>query len=139
MGNDLAHAELLISCESDFCFGIVEHSRREMYPEGDAALSWMNLVEKYEPKTKSNLIKLKKEFMECGLEDPTKEPEEWLMTLENLRQSEEDMMVHILHDLPSAYKNTIEIMENDLENGDYRESLRNKYSRIESNDKKMEN
>ena len=28
-------------------------------PEGDARLSWKNLVDKYEPTTKANLIKMK--------------------------------------------------------------------------------
>jgi hypothetical protein len=37
MKNALDHAELLINCESDLCFRIVESSRSEMFPEGGAA------------------------------------------------------------------------------------------------------
>ena len=144
--NDLAHAEMLICCVTDLCFAIVENSKSEMFADGDARLGWLNLVEKFEPKTKMNMIKLKKEFMECGLDDPNKDPDEWLLKLEGLRWklkglgqniSEEDMMVHILHNLPREYENTIEILEIELENGELdlnkmRERLRNKFSRMET-------
>jgi gag-polypeptide of LTR copia-type len=148
--NDLAHAKLLVSCESDLCFGIIENSKSEKFPDGDAALAWLNLSEKFEPKTKMNIIKLKKEFIECKLNSFNKDLIEWLMNLENLKWkqkgighevSNEDMMVHILHNLPKEYENTIEIMEIELENGKLnlnkmRERLRNKFTRFDAQEKK---
>ena len=147
--NNLAHAKLLVSCESDLCFGIIENSKSEKFPDGDAALAWLNLTEKLEPKTKMNIIKLKKEFMEYKLNSFSKDPNEWLMNLENLKWklkgmgqnvSNEDMMVHI-HNLPKEYKNTIKIMEIELENGELdlnkmREQLRNKFTRFDAQEKK---
>ncbi len=62
--NDFAYAELLISCECDVCLGLVHTSRSEDMPEGDARLAWSNLVSKFAPVTKSNLIKTKKEFVD---------------------------------------------------------------------------
>ena len=62
--NDLAFAELLIASECDICLGIVDSSRSESMPEGDACLAWRNLVAKFEPVTKANLIKMKREFAE---------------------------------------------------------------------------
>jgi gag-polypeptide of LTR copia-type/Zinc knuckle len=73
--NDLAYAEVLISCKSDLCFGFIENCKSQRFPDGDAALAWMNFIEKFEPKTKMNVIKLKKEFMECGLDSFNKDPD----------------------------------------------------------------
>ena len=82
--NSLAHVELLISCDSDLYFGIIENSKRERFPGGDTALAWLNFVEKFEPRTKMNVIKLKEEVMKCGLESFTKDPNEWLINLESI-------------------------------------------------------
>ena len=84
------------------------------------------------------------EFMKCNLEHYKNDPDEWLMKLETLKWNlkshgheikEEDMMVHILHNLPVEYKNTIEIIEIELESEfldlhKIREKLRNNFSRF---------
>ena len=71
--------------------------------------------------------------MECKLNSFNKDPDEWLMNLENLKWklkgmghevSDEDMMVHILHNLPKEYENTIEIMEIELKKGEMDWTLR---------------
>jgi hypothetical protein len=41
--NDKAYAEVLIACECDTCFGIINSSRSELMPDGDARLSWLKL------------------------------------------------------------------------------------------------
>ena len=61
---DLAYAELMICCKNDLCFSIVDNSITEFFPEDDSLLAWKNLVSRYEPRTKSNLIQLKGELME---------------------------------------------------------------------------
>ena len=38
--NDVAFAETLIVCECDTCFGIINSSRSEQLPDGDAKLAW---------------------------------------------------------------------------------------------------
>ena len=53
-------AELIINCEADVAFGIIQTSRSEEHPEGDAHLAWTRLINKYEPTTKSNMMKMKK-------------------------------------------------------------------------------
>jgi hypothetical protein len=42
--NDIANAEVLIACECDTCFGIINSSRGEQMPGGDARLAWINLT-----------------------------------------------------------------------------------------------
>jgi hypothetical protein len=48
----LAHAEILISCESDLCFVIIENSKCDRFQDENAALAWLNLI------AKMNVIKL---------------------------------------------------------------------------------
>jgi hypothetical protein len=84
--NDFAFAELLISCKCDVCLGLVNTSRSEELPEGDACIAWTILVNKFAPTTKFNLIKTKKEFVESKLEDISRDPDEWIQSLEILRQ-----------------------------------------------------
>jgi len=134
--NDVAFAELLISCDSDAVFGIVQTSRSEEHPEGDAHLAWTRLTNKFEPKTKANLIKIKREFTECRLWNCETDPDDWIKDLINLRRkleilgnsmSELDLIIHILHNLPPEYENTVEILENELENDAlYLEKLKDK-------------
>ena len=57
--NDIAFSELIIACASEVCVGIVDTSRNETLPEGDAMKAWKNPVFKFEPTTKVNLIKIK--------------------------------------------------------------------------------
>ena len=51
--NDIAYAELLIACENDeVCFSIINSSRSDILPDGDAKVAWDNMSAKIEPKTK---------------------------------------------------------------------------------------
>jgi gag-polypeptide of LTR copia-type len=142
--NDFAFAELLISNENDVCLGLVDSSRSELMPEGDARLAWTNLVQKFAPTTKSNLIKTKREFVESRLEEISINPDVWIQGLETLRRrleilghkiSEMDLIIHIIHNLPREYETTIEFIENELEMDTasldrVRERLRSKFERI---------
>jgi hypothetical protein len=47
--NDVAYAEILIACECDICFSIINSSRTEVFPGGDARMAWQNLISKFEP------------------------------------------------------------------------------------------
>jgi hypothetical protein len=53
----------------------VQTSRSKEMPEGDARLAWTNLVSKFTPVTKSNLIKTKREFIDSKLEDISINPD----------------------------------------------------------------
>jgi hypothetical protein len=79
------HVDMLISCESGQCFGIVENSKSKAFMNGNTTLAWMNLVEKFESNTKVNTALFKKEFMECKSEGASKDPDEWLLKLKSLR------------------------------------------------------
>jgi gag-polypeptide of LTR copia-type len=122
--NDITYAELLISSEWDICLGLVNSSRSEDMPEGDARLAWKNMVARFAPTTKANLIKTRKQFVESKLDDIRMDPDEWIQNLELLKRrleilgaivSEMDLIIHIMHNLPAEYETTIEFIENELE------------------------
>jgi hypothetical protein len=38
--NDLAYAELMVSCQKDVCFNIIDAAKSEKWPEGHTASLW---------------------------------------------------------------------------------------------------
>jgi hypothetical protein len=123
--NDLAYAEIMIACQDDMCFGIIDGSRSGVFPDGDAALAWKRLNEKFEPRNSSNLINIKREFSQCILKKE-RDPEDWInqlflmnRRLEGMgyRMSEMEIIVHILNNLPREYESVVEQVEADLDNG----------------------
>jgi hypothetical protein len=76
--NDVAYSEVLIACECDTCFGIINSSRSEFLPDGDARLALLNLTSKFEPKTKTSLIQIRTQFLENRLNDPDQDPDQWI-------------------------------------------------------------
>ena len=68
-------------------------------------------------KSAPKLIKIKRKFANSRLKKNTKDPEEWITELEELRDrledmgsimSDEDLMIHILNNLPSEYELQVE-------------------------------
>ena len=124
--NDLAYAELMMSCQSDACFGIVDNARSTELPDGDAYKAWKDLQAKFEPNTKAALVATKLDFSKSKLENASTDPDEWIKTLESLRRRLEvmgsamddlDMVVHVLNNLPSEYDTMIETLESDFDSG----------------------
>ena len=125
--NDKAYCELILACHGDISFGIVEKSVTKDLPEGDANLAWKALKRRFDPKTSSSKLKLKKQFTNSSLTDWKKDPADWIMELEKIRTqlsgmkhviSDEDFMIHILANLPDEYESKVESLENDLDNED---------------------
>lgn len=123
--NFLAYTSLCLSCEG-VAFGCVEKAQTTALPSGDAALAWRNLCAKYEPRTQMSLVSLKKDFAQCRLESMKQDPDEWVTKLEHFRMwikgisaaaevTDEDLMVHIIANLPKAYSEFVTAIENVLE------------------------
>ena len=138
--NALAYSTLCLSCEG-VSFGCVEKATTSELPSGDAALAWKNLCLKYEPATQMSLVSLKKEFAQCRLESVKTDPDEWVTKLEHYRVrikginakaeiSDEDLMVHIIANLPKQYSEFITAIENDLEQSTVTMTLENLLSRM---------
>jgi hypothetical protein len=82
------------------------------------------MVAKFEPTTKANLIKVKRELVKCKLYLVLHDPDHWILDLELIwirgrckhTMFEREMIHHILHNLPVEYQMILLLFENDLEN-----------------------
>ena len=119
--NDRVYSDLMLACQEDVVFGIVDDSVTEAYPDGDAREAWKRLNDRFEPKGESSKVQLKSDFQKMKLVDPDEDPDVWINSLELMRRrlknvevkiSDEDFMLHILNNIPQKhYETTIEICE----------------------------
>jgi hypothetical protein len=142
--NTQVYGDLILSCQEDIVFGIVDGAVSTGFEDGDARLAWTRLCEKFEPKTGATKVQLKKEFNSCKLQSVDEDPDEWITKLEHIKSrlaalkvtiENEDLMLHILNNLSSEYDNTVEICEEELTVGTLtldklKERLRAKFVRI---------
>jgi gag-polypeptide of LTR copia-type len=111
--NVQAYSALCISCEGS-AFGIVERAATPRLPNGDTALAWKSLCEKYEPTTQMSLVILKKQFAQCNMGKET-EPDAWFTELSYYRArinsvqkaskkghelTDDNVIAHVLANLP---------------------------------------
>ena len=89
-------------------------------PDGTAAQTWKNQSSKYSPNTVAEKIRLKKELKQLKLESSSEDPDVWLTKLELIRMqlikfkaavSDNDLIMHVLNNLPSDYNQLIVTME----------------------------
>jgi hypothetical protein len=60
--NNLAYNDLILSCQENIAFGIVDESVSVAFPDGDARVAWRNLRARFEPNTGAAKVQLKQEF-----------------------------------------------------------------------------
>jgi len=135
-----AYNDLLLSCQDNVTFEIVEEATSEMFKEGDARVVWKILKKKFKATTGAAKVQLKLEFQQMTLEEG-EDPDEWINKLQLVRRrlrvfgtdiSEDDLILHILNNLPKTSETTEEICEDDLTRGvltfeTLRERLRAKF------------
>jgi hypothetical protein len=74
--NKVAYSKLLMCCDDDVSFAIIDTACTTELPRGCAKTAWQGIVDKFEPKTSASMVKLRRQFAECVLDDPTRHPEE---------------------------------------------------------------
>jgi hypothetical protein len=122
--NYKAYDALALACEG-VAFGAIESAVTAGLSDGDAHLAWTNLLERYELTTKMSLVQLKRDFTTKRLEDASADPDLWIQDLEHLRLrikgvagatpiSDDDMIAHILANLPEDYSELITSVEIEL-------------------------
>ena len=122
--NEEGYSDLLLSMEDEVAFGIVNEAKSADLPSGDLTMAWKNLLNKYAPSTKDELVSVKKEFMQCVMESGD-DPEEYITRLESINRriknidptkanSEEDLLIHAMASLPSEYDHLVPHLEEDL-------------------------
>ncbi len=146
----MVHNELILSCQEDVSFGIVDGSVSEDFPDGDARLAWNNLQTRYEPNTGAAKVQLKQEFYLMKLESADQDP--WLTVLELKRRRQKtlgatmednDVIIHILNNLPREYETVVELCEEDLSKGNIslatvKERIRARFSRLQKASNNMD-
>ena len=142
--NELAYNDLILACDGDVAFSIVETSISTDLPDGDAKVAWKNLHTKFMPQTSANKVQLMAKFANSSLKSWKKDPDEWINDLEILRSrikdcghaiNDDDLIIHILNNLPEKYDNLVENLEakmdvtNPLTLEELRESLSLKFTK----------
>jgi gag-polypeptide of LTR copia-type len=142
--NTIAYNDLLQSVSEAISFNLVRTGITVELPDGSAAQAWKNLCSKYSPNTVAEKIRLKKELQQLKLESASDDPDVWLTKLELIRMqlikfkaavSDNDLIVHVLNNLPSDYNQLVVTMEymlnkNELNINNMREMLNLAFSRM---------
>ena len=123
IANSTGYVELLMAISDEICFGIVDEAKTDKLPGGDLDKAWKGLTDLFEPSTNATKVMLKKQFHGHKLSDAGRDPDAWITELELLRQrmkkmkieiSDEDLVIHILNNLPKEYDTLVEAIEEDL-------------------------
>ena len=121
--NQDAYNDLLLSFSDLVNFNLVDKACTDNLPEGNARLAWENLLNKHEPSSAATKVSLKMELNQSKLVDVKKDPDEWITGLEiiqiklgklKVQVSDEDLIIHIINNLPDAYKAVCDSLENDM-------------------------
>ncbi len=127
-------------------FGIIRNCKTKELADGDVAVAWKRLCDKYEPKSAPSRLALKNEFNSKCLRSAKSEPDVWLTELEDLRVqllnagstlSKDDLLEHALNNLTKEYDVVVSMLEDNLGSKsnpltikDFRTQLNLKYQRI---------
>ena len=90
--------------------------------DSDPAMAPKALERKFERKIGARKVELKREFQQSSLES-NQDPDKWLTMLVLLRRwlkvwnvdlQDNEMMIHVLENMPKEYDVTVELCENEL-------------------------
>jgi hypothetical protein len=114
--NEIAYTELILLIDVKASIGkvafiIIRGCKTKDYPDGNGAIAWERLKNKYEPVSAPSMVKLEKQLRELSVkkgQDPEvwiTESEDLLVKLENMGSciTENQFMIHILNNLTSDY------------------------------------
>jgi len=149
--NNTAYEDLLLLIDGEqasgrVAFNIVRGAKTGDLPDGDAALAWKRLSDKYEPKSAPSRLALKNEFNTKVLKNANSDPDAWLTELEDLRvrliaagsrMDDDELLEHVLNNLPKEYEIVVSKLEDRLGSTtdpltieDVRSALNLKYQRL---------
>ena len=153
--NELAYEELLLSIDTSteagqVAFELVANCELSGSETGDAYTAMQRLINKYQPKTTTSYIQLKKDFDCLRLESVEDDPDEFITKLEGKRNelnrvkitgkseiTEVDLVLQVLTNLPEEYEVAISALESRMNDptttvtiSDVRDSLNTRFSRM---------
>jgi hypothetical protein len=122
--NEIAYNELILSIDfqdssGKVAFNIIRGCKTKDYTDGNGAISWERLKNKYEPVSVPSMVKLEMQFREHSLmkgQDPEvciTDSEDFCVKVENMSSciTENQFMIHILNNLTSDYDLQLALME----------------------------
>ena len=131
--NTLAYDDLVLSMNSETKKGmaawtLVDNAVTTANPDGDAAMAYKKLRNRYMPKDLAALISLEEIFVECKLESVDEDPDVWITKLETTmtlinkcevtgtsKKTPTDLICHILASCPEEYDGAIAQLHDTLE------------------------
>jgi hypothetical protein len=122
--NEISFTELILSIDvkassGKVAFNIIRGFKTKDYPDGNGAIAWERLKNKYGPVSAPSMVKIEKQFRELSLKKD-QDPEVWItesedlcIKLENMRSciTENQFMIHILNNLTSDYDLQLALLE----------------------------
>jgi len=126
--NILAFEELILSIDMSkdkgkIAFQIVKNCKTTTKKGGDGVLAWKRLKAKYAPKIAPRKMELIREFQRLTLKSSREDPDVWLTNLESIQTklsemsytiSDEQLMIHVLNNLPEKYDIQVSKLESQL-------------------------
>ena len=122
--NKNAYNDLVLANQDPVAFNLVDKSVTTDLPNGCARTAWLALERKYDSSKAATVVRLAKLYNDSELKNTVVDPEEWIVYLEILRArleqkqyiiSEKNFQMHVLNRLPSQYDNTVEDLENKMD------------------------
>ena len=122
--NRRAYMKLCLWLKEDdkVSFQLVKNATTTDFPQGSAKLAWEALAERFEPRKEVNKQILTTELFSLKMEDSSKDPEKWILELQQIQSrlknmnsilSDELLMNHILGNLPKEYEHVADMLARD--------------------------
>jgi hypothetical protein len=101
-------------------FGIVANAKTTELPTGSCALAYKGLKDTYAPGTVAECVEIDKDFRNCSLKNVKTDPDTWFNELDDYKYrlgslgttvSDEQMMAHILGNVPTQYGPMIQMQQ----------------------------
>jgi gag-polypeptide of LTR copia-type/Zinc knuckle len=146
--NKSAYSALMLACTDKASFGAIDEARTTDNPNGMAKLAWDNLLKRFEPTDQTSEIEILDKLHNCTCSEH-QNPDDWFAELIYIQQqaksikmelSDNQLIAHVLNNLPSQYKEYKAILlkqakDGDLKITDTRDLLRTAYKQMERENK----
>ena len=152
--NEDAYSDLVLSIDTTtsagkVAFSYVRGTKSPDYEDGNAAIAFKRLTNKYAPKTAPSLAKINREFYQAKLKKQV-DPDFFITKLESLRTmmgemdshiTDKQFIMHVMNNLNKDYENTVENLEKLIDDQNHpltiekmREDLSLKHERLYGTD-----
>ena len=83
--------KLALACDDRVSHQLIKRSTSTDFPQGDAKKAWQALKDRWEPKKEVNKEMLTSELFALKLDDVSKDPEKWILDLQDKQEKLKDL------------------------------------------------